>query len=474
MCTLRSPRRGRRGKREANRCTRAWYNFRLVRSLRATLCTLKALIPERHPVRLAWHYGKALCAALLYGFPARKLQVIAITGTDGKTTTVAMVTHILRSVGKNVGATSTAFLDAPRMRQENATHLTSLSPFVLQRFLRRLVREGCTHAVVEVSSHGLVQGRVHHLFPCIAAVTNVTPEHLDYHGSFEQYRRDKGKIFRMLRGPSDRLFGRTGKGIKVLNGADASTGEYQTIPSRETIIYNLEGGDLWLSDRAVNALGSRALLHTDLGGRVQLTLNVPGAFNLENALCAIACAMAAGIPLALCLKALETFRAVPGRLEEIAEGQPYRVFVDFAVTVAAYEKTLSALRMMLREGSQGRLLALCSACGNRMREKRPAVGHITSELADVVVATSDETYGEDPESVLEEVWVGIQHEKVEAHKIVDRREAIRFLLRKAQPGDIVVFCGMGPFTTMQTLEGEIPWDERKIVREELRKLGYRA
>lgn len=418
---------------------------------------LKSLIPERHPLRLFWHHAKAFFAAFRYGFPARSLIVIAITGTDGKTTTAAMVTHILRTNGKKVGSLSTAYLDIDGSMEENPTHKTSVSPFVLQQFLRDAKKAGCTHVVVEVSSHGLVQGRASFLWPQIAAVTNVTPEHLDYHGSFERYRRDKGKLLTMLRG----------RGTKVLSGNDGSFAMYERIPSRKTIVWGREGSDLWLTDIKAEARSSSATLHTALGGNTPLKLPLSGTFNLENALCAIGCAMATNIPLADCVSALESFKAVPGRLEVIEEGQPFSVYVDFTVTPAAYEKTLTALRASLSAGN--RLLVLCSACGNRMREKRPEIGRIVSSMADITMVTSDETYGEDPISILEEVWSGVKQGS-RSYKIVDRREAIRALLKEAKAGDAVILCGMGPFRTMQTLQGEIPWDEREVVREELRSL----
>ena len=427
--------------------------------LMSFLRSLKKLLPERHPLRLGWHHAKAFLAALRYGFPGRHLMIIGVTGTDGKTTTVAMTAHILRTAGKRIGAASTAFLDAPGSHRENASHLTSLSPFVLQQFLRTLVHVGCTHAVIEASSHGLVQGRLNFLFPMVSVITNTAPEHLDYHGTLEQYRKDKGILFRMLRRKS---------GTKILNAKDGSFLYFSSISSRQTVTYGLPESDFWLTDIHADPESVHARLHTNLGGEMMLRLTIPGLFNLENALAAIACATALGIPLENCISALKNFRGVPGRLERIDEGQLFSVFVDFAVTPQAYKKTLETLGAMVEE--QGRVLVLASSCGNRMREKRSEIGRVVGALADIVVVTEDETYGEDPLLVIEEVWAGVDQTQTEAHKIPDRREAIVFLLRHARPGDAVVICGMGPFTTMTTLKGRIPWDEREIVREELRKL----
>lgn len=435
------------------------------------LAKLKALIPQRSPIRLLWHKAKGFLAALKCGFPASKLRIIAVTGTDGKTTTVAMIAHILRSAGKNVGAVSTTFFRINDEIHLNETHKTSLPPFELQRFLRKCVEKNLEFAVVEVSSHGLVQGRLGPMQPEVAAITNTSLEHLDYHETMEQYRKDKGILFEMLRG----------KGTKVLNADDETFRMYSEIPSEKTMTYSANGNTeatLYLSESRATQNGSQATLHTNLQpdfaeaspGRpatFNFQLSVPGLFNLENALCALSCGAAAGISVESAVQALKIFQAVPGRLERIDEGQSFSVFVDFTVTPLAYEKTLQAIRAM---SPNGRILVLTSSCGDRMPEKRPVIGKICSDLADVVVVTVDETITEDPLKVIEEIWAGVDQSKVKAQKISDRREAIAYLLKEAKPGDSVVLCGMGACNTMQTREGLIPWDEREVAREILKTL----
>ncbi len=417
---------------------------------------LKSLVPERHPLRIVWHKGKVFLAALAYGFPAKKLTVIGITGTDGKTTTVGMVTHILLANEKKTGAASTAYFQVNDVVEENETHLTSISPFTLQKFLRRLVREECEYAVIEMSSHGLVQGRVDYTYPFVAGITNTALEHLDYHGSMEQYRKDKGLMFRMLKA----------QGAMVLNAADESISMYRKMSTGKVIEYGTPGSDLRLKNVKADPMSSKATLETP-SKRVALELSIPGTFNLENAMCAIACANAVGVSLEDAASSLCTFTALPGRMERIDEGQDFSVFVDFSVSPQSYEKGLEALRAMV--GDTGRVLVLCSSCGNRMEEKRPIIGKICSRLADIVVVTEDETYGEDPHKVQEEVWAGVDQSACEAHKIFDRREAITFLLENACKGDAVILCGMGPFSTFTRLEGRFPWDERMIAREVLKR-----
>lgn len=407
------------------------------------LNVLRKFLPPRSPLRLLWHRSKAFVAASLYGFPARKLTIIGITGTDGKTTTVGMVTHILRNAGTRVGALSTAFFQVNDRMEWNATQKTSPSPITIHRFLRQLVTEGCTHAVLEYSSHGLVQGRTLFTWPTVAAITNISPEHLDYHGTMEQYRNDKGILFRMLHN----------KGTKVLNAEDETYEQYLAIPPERTLSYSLS-----------NSIAPK------------ISLRIPGTFNVENALCAIACAEAIGIPQQQSIDALRTFPGIPGRMERIDEGQPFAVFVDFTVTPAAYKKTLATLREQLSAqnrgvaaGEAGRLLVLTGSCGDRMREKRPEIGRIVSTNADLMVVTNEDPYTEDPEKIIDEIWAGIDQKKTKAHRIIDRRQAIEFLLKKAQSDDIVLLCGKGSDTTMWMKEGQIPWNEREIVREILRK-----
>lgn len=447
--------------------------------MRAVVCFLRRLIPQRHPVRLLYHRVRGWLAAAYYGFPARSLRVIAVTGTDGKTTTVGMVAHVLRGVGRSVGAVSTAFFRLDDEVRWNETQKTSVPPMEFQRFLRRCVERRAEFVVVETSSHGLVQGRLGPLRPAVAAVTNTSLEHLDYHGSMEQYRADKGEIFRMLRGPSDRLLGRAGRGTKVLNRTDGGFAMYQSIPSTRTITFasigrDPRGADLWLSDIAADATSTSALLHASGALRgtfpdvpVRISLPIPGTFNLENALCALGCAVAVGVPVREAVSALGSYEGTPGRLERIEEGQPFSVFVDFTVTPVAYERTLRALRAIVPDR---RILVLTGSCGDRMREKRPMIGRVVSEIADVVAVSNEDPYTEDPLQIIEEVWSGIDPTRIEAHKIPDRREAIAFLLRKAQPGDAVILCAKGADTTMWTAHGQIPWDEREIVREMLREM----
>lgn len=449
-----------------------------------SLATLKRLVSDQNPLRLLWHKSKALMAAVRYGFPAKKLTVIGITGTDGKTTTVGMIAHILHENGIKVGALSTAFFRIKDHVEWNATQKTSPSPFIIQKFLRRLVDEGCTHAVMEYSSHGLVQGRMLFTYPTIAGITNISEEHLDYHGTMEEYIRAKAKLFQMLTTGwtavlhySDRSY------TTLLSALPYHKAIHENDQMHQTLVYNEHLVDVddkigppmnfWMTDEHVTPTGSQARVtwhtHSPVKNDIHtLTLQIPGAFNLLNALCAIACCKGIPLPMEGILKALETFRGIPGRMERIDEGQNFGVYIDFTVTPQSYEATLSTLKKMLPFGK--RLLVLTGSCGDRMKEKRPIVGKIVSNYADVMVVANEDPYTEDPEKIIDEVWAGIDQSKTQAHRIFDRRKAIEFLLHEAKEGDIVILCGKGSDTTMWVKDGQIPWNERAIAKEILKTL----
>lgn len=436
----------------------------LVLCLHDMLAALKKHLGHRSSIRLTYHRLKAFAAALSCGFPARKLRIIAITGTDGKTTTVGMTAHILHESGIAVAALSTAFFRIKESVEWNATEKTSPNPFVIQRFLRRAVREGCEVAVMEVSSHGLVQGRVNHTRPEVAAMTNISQEHLDYHGTMQRYIADKGLLFRKhLRK----------EGTAVFNADDESYGVYRSYDLRNVRTYGSDSSNspsLVISNVKSDSSSMTCDLHDNASGRnTELRLNVPGIFNAHNAACAILCAEAIGLKVGDAAKALESFRNAPGRMERIDEGQNFDVFIDFTVTPNAFDKTLETLNEI--KGERGRTLILTGSCGDRMKEKRPIIGRMCSERADVVVITDDEPYTEDPLQIIEQVWQGVNTEQCEAHKIFDRREAIEKILSLAREGDCVLLCGMGSYPSRWTKDGPVEWNEQEIARDILRSMS---
>ncbi len=446
--------------------------YKLVLSWLLMLRKLKTLMSDTNPLRLWYHKAKAMLATFRYGWPSKQLTVICVTGTDGKTTTVAMIAHLLHHAEKKVGAATSAFFEVNGVREHNSLQKTTVPPFALQRFLKRLVNEGCEYVVLESSSHGLVQGRLWGIQPSIAVITNISEEHLDYHKTMDAYIDAKGLLFHALRG----------KGTKILNRDDRTYERYKEIPSDNTITYSPAGNtqsDLWISDVQASPQESLALFH-DGTMTGQMTLHIPGIFNLANAMASVAAGKAIGLSLSQCMEALPSFHGAPGRMERIEEGQSFTVLIDFTVTPAAYEATLRSVVAMKKPTS--RVLVLTGSCGDRMKEKRPVVGKLCSEYADIVVVSNEDPYTEDPQTIIDEVFAGIRPDMPLVHasssdfpttfalQIPDRRTAIRFLLAHARPDDIVLFCGKGGDVTMTTAQGKIPWDEEKIVREELRSV----
>ncbi len=474
----------------------------------------KRLFPETHPFRLLYHRSKTLLAALWYGFPALRLTVIGITGTDGKTTTVGMIAHALNACGVKTGALSTAFFQIGTDITWNGTQKTSPSPFVVQRFLRECVKRGCTHVVLECSSHGLLQGRVDYTFPSVAGITNISEEHLDYHGTMKNYIAAKALLFQKLKRPFT-----TTAGTAVLHYDDRS---YQPIASSvwpcSVITYNATLKDVddrfgppmhcWLENVSVTHDGSNATVvwRSDspaMLSRSHIALHIPGLFNVENALCAMSCIKALPInppSLEHIVHSLSSFRGVPGRMEQIDAGQDFRVYIDFTVTPASYQSTLTTLRSMLT--GTGRLLVLAGSCGDRMKEKRPLVGRILSQLADISIITNEDPYTENPEQIIDDVLsgfapdvpqflestmgdvpsflnksayalsgssadetIGTTLQERYCIRISDRLSAIKMMISLAQKDDILLFAGKGSDTTMMLAHGQVPWNEREIVRE---------
>ncbi len=454
---------------------------------------LKSIVPETSALRLSYHRAKSLIAAVWYGFPAKKLVVIGITGTDGKTTTVGMIAHILNDCDIKTGAFSTAFFRIGNDTKSNPTQKTSPSPFLVQKLLRDFVRAGCTHVVLECSSHGLLQGRLNYTYPKVAGITNLTSEHLDYHGSMKEYAQAKSILFRMLRGT----------GTKVLHYSDESYATLSNIPSERTMLFNLEEVEIdsrlgaplnfSLEETTQTKNGSTATLVADgreASGstRHALTLHIPGLFNMENALLAIGCVQGLpdSPPIPKIVTSLSTFSGVAGRMEKIVGGQDFSVFIDFTVTPKSYEATLSTLRSMLEP--EKRLLVLAGSCGDRMKEKRPVIGRLCTTFADITVITNEDPYTEDPEAIIDSILTGVmpdvpifrddlagtaRHQKY-CVRISDRLQAIQFILTEARTGDIVLLAGKGSDTTMMVKSGQVPWNEREIVRGVLRTVSART
>jgi UDP-N-acetylmuramoyl-L-alanyl-D-glutamate--2,6-diaminopimelate ligase len=399
----------------------------------------------------------AHAAALVYGDPAQELKLIGVTGTNGKTTTVWLLRHLLaqRFTPASIGTLGIVLEDGSPL--PGSESLTTPGPVDLARAFRLLRDRGVTAVAMEVSSHALDQGRVAAARYDVGVFTNLTRDHLDYHGTLEAYREAKLKLLDLLRVD----------GAAVVNADDAAWADLAGRAPR-LLAFSTEGADAQVRARDVlfDALGAHFLLETPDGSR-SIDLPLLGSYNVQNALAAAAACYALGFDLEQVAAGLEALPQVPGRLERISE-RPCPVLRDYAHTPDALARALAALRPLVR----GRLIVVFGAGGDRDRGKRPLMGAVAVEGADVVIVTSDNPRTEQPEAIIDEIVAGMKGER---HvRISDRREAIRYALEVAGADDVILLAGKGHETYQILGQEKVSFDEREIVREQLALLNGSA
>lgn len=416
---------------------------------------------------------RAFVARAVSGFPDRKLVLVGVTGTDGKTTTVNLVGHILKTTGKKVGWISTLGAQVGDAFIETGAHNTTVDPFPFYRLLARMAREGVELAVLELTSHALDQDRVGRLPLAAGIITNVSHEHLDYHQHYEEYLAAKARILDFI------SRGRKKKGgtdTVVLNCEDRS---FDALKERNKFIgvkirtFGLGRGEV-RGERVEETLeGMVFTIVTDYGHH---TVRTPllGDYNIRNILGSALLAHTMGASWEKIHEGVETFQPLPGRLEPVDAGQPFKVFVDFAHTPQALTEVLT----LLHRHTKGKLIVVFGAAGERDRSKRPAMGEAVGKLAHAAFITEEDPRSESVEDIARQIAEGfIQIGKTQGTGfwiIPDRREAIARALRIAHAGDVVVLAGKGHETMMAMDHGEdLPWDDRAVAKEELEKLGWR-
>jgi UDP-N-acetylmuramoyl-L-alanyl-D-glutamate--2,6-diaminopimelate ligase len=385
---------------------------------------------------------KGLRAEFKYGFPAQKLHVIAITGTDGKTTTSTMLYHILKQAGKKVALLTTVAAYIGDEKIDTGFHVTSPDPESLHKFFKQLVDEEYEYVVLEVTSHGMYQYRTWGVMPLIAGITNVANEHLDYHINYQQYLEAKAELL-------------TKSSFALVNDDDQSAFQLKKILRAEKTpfaTYSLEDG-----------------IHHTI--KKVIEKRFPEKYNQSNARLAFAISQKLQIPVKEYKKAIADFPGIPGRMEVI-QTKPFKVIVDFAHTPQGLEAALTALRKQLKKQTKkGRLIAVYGAAGLRDFKKRPVMGKIGSELADLVVFTAEDPRTEDVWAIIRQMKEGLTKNHNKIVSIANRGEAIDFALKKlAKPGDIVGIFGKGHEQSMCYGTVEHPWDDRKAARETLAAL----
>jgi UDP-N-acetylmuramoyl-L-alanyl-D-glutamate--2,6-diaminopimelate ligase len=433
---------------------------------------LRKKISYDNPIRRLWHLVKGVVAAFVHHFPGKKMVIIGITGTNGKTTTCHMLEHILRSAGKNVAMISTVELRKNGKVKPNKSKKTTLSPFYTQGFLANCARKKVEYVVLEASSHALHQSRLWGIPFTISVLTNITHEHLDYHGTMEKYAKAKKILFKTVarncnRRESEKVKNTPHRHAFVLNTADRFYNEFVDIPCPKKTSYGVGEGDLQAQNVTYSKFGSKFAMRYKYY-QVGVELKIPGSFNVENALAAAGACLNCKLTLEEIKKGLETFQAVPGRMEQIPSPRGFHVIVDFALTPDALDRLYSTLR----ETAENRLIGIIGSCGDRDKKKRPDMGRIVAEQTDITIVTDEEPYSEDPKIIMDAVLEGAKKIKKlnkDLHLVEDRYKAIEFAVKKAEKGDVIVVTGMGNFTTRNLNKGPIPWDEREVVREIIAK-----
>lgn len=383
-----------------------------------------------------YHFLIVFCAAVFYRFPSRQIKLIGITGTNGKTTTSEMIANILEKAGFKIALLNSIRIKIGEKEEKNKLRMTMPGRFFIQSFLRKAIKESCDFAILEVTSEGIKQHRHRFLKFDIAIFTNLSPEHIEAHGSFEKYREAKLKLFKAT------------KEVHIINCEDENSKYFLKIPAKKKITFGLKKGDINQE-------------------KTNLKIKLTGNFNLYNALAAFSVATYLGINQEIARGALENFSGVPGRMEEIIS-KPFKVIVDYAFTPNALEKVYQTLTSNFEFRNSNKLICVLGACGGgRDKWKRPVLGEIAARYCDNVIITNEDPYDEEPWQIIEQVAAGA---KEKAKKILDRREAIKEALKLAKEGDIVVITGKGCEPSIVEKGKKIPWDDREVAREEFKRL----
>ncbi|MBD3217458.1 MAG: UDP-N-acetylmuramoyl-L-alanyl-D-glutamate--2,6-diaminopimelate ligase [candidate division Zixibacteria bacterium] len=407
----------------------------------------KVIVPDsRHAL--------SLLAAKFYNFPSRKLKVAGITGTNGKTTTVYMVKSIFDERLKRTGLIGT--IEYLAGQYQFTAFNTTPESLHIERLLSVMQAERIRNVVMEVSSHGLKTGRVRMIDFNVVGFTNLTQDHLDFHGTMEEYREAKAILIDKVKGKDK---------WAVLNMDDPNYDFFLSRAECSYLAYSMENpkADLRITDVEKADVGYKFKLITPLGTE-DVHLKLPGRYNLNNVLCAAGVAMASGVDAGTVKLGLEAMRFVPGRMEKIDTGREFNVYVDFAHTPDALGHVMKSAKEI---AGDKRLIAVFGCGGDRDKEKRPLMSKAVSEHADIIFLTSDNPRTENPEAIINDAKAGLNNSR-ETHVVLDRKEAITEALGKASEGDVVVIAGKGHENYQVIGEEKTHFDDREVIREVLK------
>ncbi|MBI2052918.1 MAG: UDP-N-acetylmuramoyl-L-alanyl-D-glutamate--2,6-diaminopimelate ligase [Candidatus Ryanbacteria bacterium] len=412
---------------------------------------MKKFIPEF--ILSLYHRCLSPVAAFWYGRPSRKLVVIGVTGTNGKSTVVDLTHKIFAAAGYRVASASSVRFIIDDREWQNDLKMTMPGRFFLQKFLWQALQKKCDTVILEVTSEGIKQSRERAIEFDVAALTNVTPEHIESHGGFHRYLAAKKKLFREL--------ARSRKPHKaiVINGDDPHVEQFLKFLPENAWVYGLylKEGAYTHEVKPQTCFVRHDAIHLTYQ-KIDFNLRLRGEFNAYNALCALTIALSRGIDISVARAALESSGGVAGRLEYVQE-KPFSVVVDYAHTPDALTKVYGSLKPHTK-----RLICVLGAAGGgRDKWKRPEMGKIASKFCDDIILTDEDPYDEEPASILEDIKKGIEKKMPEV--LLDRKEAIATAIKKAQAGDTVIITGKGSEPWMMARGGKkIPWDDREIAR----------
>lgn len=405
-----------------------------------------------------YHYFWAFVSALFLGFPGKKLKVIGVTGTKGKSTVVELTNKILEEAGFKTAFLSSISIKIGENLKTNYFKMTMPGRWHVQKFLKNAKKAKCEYVVLEITSEGILQHRQKFIDFEAVVFTGISPEHIERHGSFEKYKAAKMKLFK------------ENQKIHILNLDDKKIEEFLKPRAESKYGFSLRNN--------LPEMKNIKIIHaSDIGEEIdeiefkvkdiEFELDLLGKFNIQNALAAISVALSQGISLEVCKKALKKVKGIPGRMETVIKN-PFKVIVDYAHTPDSLGAVYKANSKFKKENSK-MVCVLGAAGGGRDTWKRPKLGKIAGKYCDEIIVTNEDPYNEEPMKIIKEVSGGVEGKKV--NKILDRREGIKKALKLAKEKDIVIITGKGCEPWMCVAGGKkIPWDDRKIAKEEFKKI----
>ncbi len=406
-------------------------------------------LPFYNQAVLPYHFVQAVVASTKQKHPAKKLRIIGVTGTNGKTTTCFMIWHMLNSAGYKTGIMTTVAYGIEKLEPE-LNHMTTVDAMTLNKRIREIADSGAEFLVLEVTSHALVEFRTLGIPFEIAVFTNLTHEHLDYHKTFVNYRDAKGKLFKKAK-------------YSILNADDPATKYYKTITNNYST-YGIKYGDNRAKNIELGVSGVKYSL-----GDMNIETNIPGEFNVYNSLAAALVGQKLGLSSKQITHGIKTLAAVEGRMNLINEGQPFTVIVDYAHAPDALEKVFASVK-----GHKGRIISVHGGAGRRDPSTRPIRGEILGKNSDIVIITEDDSRDEDPEKIAQGFIDGA--EKVgktlgkDLIKELDRKKAIELALKTAKKGDLVLILGKGHEKTILRADGPHDFEDIKVTKSILKKM----